>query len=230
MWSRGRTITPHDSLHTVFLNITTLHSQLMGFMQETEDKRSHLENLREKLSQITYARMAVDDLRGEYYETLYKIAKEKERAIQLQKIQIMETIRRDKLAFLQKQRFDTMRMFTDQNGNDPFQQRNGQLLGGQFDMDMDVSSVSGFYKNPHVDPNKCYGLSSEVDQNVSSLYPENKAHICVRSADLSSGIKSPEKTMEKKLGAATVFPEQGESTNHMVESVKIEEEDLIRFD
>ncbi|XP_055593123.1 hepatocyte growth factor-regulated tyrosine kinase substrate isoform X2 [Uranotaenia lowii] len=102
--SRGRSISTDSSVQTLFMNLTSLHSRLLTFIKDMDDKRMWYEQLQDKLTQIKDSRAALDVLRQEHQEKLRRIAEEQERQKQLQMAQKLEVMRKKKQEYLQYQR------------------------------------------------------------------------------------------------------------------------------
>ncbi|XP_058794877.1 hepatocyte growth factor-regulated tyrosine kinase substrate isoform X2 [Phymastichus coffea] len=102
--SRGRSIANDSSVQTLFMNITALHSKLLRYIQDQEDKRVYYEGLQDKLTQIKDARCALDALREEHRLTLLQEKQEADRKKQLQMAQKLEIMRKEKREYLQYQR------------------------------------------------------------------------------------------------------------------------------
>ncbi|XP_055371544.1 hepatocyte growth factor-regulated tyrosine kinase substrate [Condylostylus longicornis] len=102
--SRGRNIANDTSVQTLFMNITSLHSQLLTYIKKTDDKRMWCEQLQDKLNQVKDSRAALDLLRQEHAEKLRRAAEEQERQRQLQMAQKLEIMRKKKQEYLQYQR------------------------------------------------------------------------------------------------------------------------------
>ncbi|XP_065332917.1 hepatocyte growth factor-regulated tyrosine kinase substrate isoform X1 [Cloeon dipterum] len=102
--SRGRSIANDSSVQTLFMNLTSLHSQLLKHITEEEDKRIHFEGLQDKLAQLRDARAALDALREEHREKLRRQAEEQERIRQMQMAQKLDMMRQKKQEYLQYQR------------------------------------------------------------------------------------------------------------------------------
>ncbi|XP_055636546.1 hepatocyte growth factor-regulated tyrosine kinase substrate [Toxorhynchites rutilus septentrionalis] len=102
--SRGRSISTDSSVQTLFMNLTSLHSRLLTFIKDMDDKRMWYEQLQDKLTQIKDSRAALDVLRQEHQEKLRRIAEEQERQKQLQMAQKLEIMRKKKQEYLQYQR------------------------------------------------------------------------------------------------------------------------------
>lgn len=102
--SRGRNICNDSSVQTLFMNLTALHSQLLTYIKETDDKRMWYEQLQDKLAQVKDSRAALDVLRQEHVEKLRRIAEEQERQRQMQMAQKLEIMRKKKQEYLQYQR------------------------------------------------------------------------------------------------------------------------------
>uniref|UniRef100_A0A8D8J7Y8 Hepatocyte growth factor-regulated tyrosine kinase substrate n=1 Tax=Culex pipiens TaxID=7175 RepID=A0A8D8J7Y8_CULPI len=102
--SRGRSISTDSSVQTLFMNLTSLHSRLLTFIKDMDDKRMWYEQLQDKLTQIKDSRAALDVLRQEHQDKLRRIAEEQERQKQLQMAQKLEIMRKKKQEYLQYQR------------------------------------------------------------------------------------------------------------------------------
>ncbi|XP_055546735.1 hepatocyte growth factor-regulated tyrosine kinase substrate isoform X2 [Wyeomyia smithii] len=102
--SRGRSISTDSSVQTLFMNLTSLHSRLLTFIKDMDDKRMWYEHLQDKLTQIKDSRAALDVLRLEHQEKLRRLAEEQERQKQLQMAQKLEIMRKKKQEYLQYQR------------------------------------------------------------------------------------------------------------------------------
>lgn len=101
---RGRSIANDSAVQSLFLNITNMHSQLIKYIQQQDEGRTHFENLQDKLNQIRDARAALDALREEHQEQLKREAEEAERIRQQQMSQKLEIMRKKKQEYLQYQR------------------------------------------------------------------------------------------------------------------------------
>jgi growth factor-regulated tyrosine kinase substrate len=102
--SRGRSIANDTSVQTLFMNITSMHSRLLTYIKDMDDKRLWYEQLQDKLSQIKDSRAALDVLRQEHVEKLRRIAEEQERQRQMQMAYKLEIMRKKKQEYLQYQR------------------------------------------------------------------------------------------------------------------------------
>ncbi|XP_022214941.2 hepatocyte growth factor-regulated tyrosine kinase substrate isoform X2 [Drosophila obscura] len=102
--SRGRSISNDSSVQTLFMTLTSLHSQQLSYIKEKDDKRMWYEQLQDKLAQIKDSRAALDVLRQEHVEKLRRIAEEQERQRQMQMAQKLEIMRKKKQEYLQYQR------------------------------------------------------------------------------------------------------------------------------
>lgn len=51
--SRGRNISNDSSVQTLFMNITSLHSRLLSYIKDMDDKRMWYEQLQDKLTQVS---------------------------------------------------------------------------------------------------------------------------------------------------------------------------------
>lgn len=102
--SRGRSIANDTSVQTLFMNITSMHSRLLTYIKDMDDKRLWYEQLQDKLSQVKDSRAALDVLRQEHLEKLRRIAEEQERQRQMQMAYKLEIMRKKKQEYLQYQR------------------------------------------------------------------------------------------------------------------------------
>nr|CAG4647868.1 EOG090X05AE [Moina brachiata] len=102
--SRGRSIANDSSVQTLFMNITTMHTRLLQYIQHQENARAYYEGLQDKLAQARDARAALDSLREEHRERLRREAEEAERQRQIQMAQKLEIMRKKKQEYLQYQR------------------------------------------------------------------------------------------------------------------------------
>ncbi|KAK9704184.1 VHS domain [Popillia japonica] len=102
--SRGRSIVSDSSVQTLFMSLTSMHSQLLKYIQQHDDSRLHYERLQDKLAQVKDARAALDALREEHRLKLKREAEEAERQRQLQMAHKLEIMRKKKQEYLQYQR------------------------------------------------------------------------------------------------------------------------------
>jgi hepatocyte growth factor-regulated tyrosine kinase substrate len=102
--SRGRSISNDSSVQTLFMNITSMHSKLLTYIKEMDDKRMWYEQLQDKLAQVKDSRAALDVLRQEHQEKLRRIAEEQELQRQMQMAHKLEIMRKKKQEYLQYQR------------------------------------------------------------------------------------------------------------------------------
>lgn len=110
-WFLSRSIANDTSVQSLFMNITAMHSQLLRYIQEHDDRRIHFERLQDKLTQVKDARAALDSLREEHSEKLRREAEEAERQKQLQMMLKLEIMRKKKQEFLQVRGKKTLRRF-----------------------------------------------------------------------------------------------------------------------
>ncbi|XP_075973657.1 hepatocyte growth factor regulated tyrosine kinase substrate isoform X2 [Anticarsia gemmatalis] len=102
--SRGRSIANDTSVQTLFMNITAMHSRLLRFIQQQDDKRVYLESLQDKVTQIRDSRAALDTLRAEHAARLAAAAEAAERQRQMQMAAKLQAMRKKKHEYLQYQR------------------------------------------------------------------------------------------------------------------------------
>ncbi|CAD6999989.1 unnamed protein product [Ceratitis capitata] len=131
--SRGRSISNDSSVQTLFLNLTSLHSQQLSYIKEMDDKRMWYEQLQDKLAQIKDSRAALDVLRQEHVEKLRRLAEEQERQRQIQMAQKLEIMRKKKQEYLQYQRQLALQRIQEQEREMQLrqEQQKAQYLMGQ---------------------------------------------------------------------------------------------------
>lgn len=112
--SRGRPISNDTSVQSMFMNITSLHAQLLQYLQGQDDRRVHYEWLQDRLSQVRDARAALDSLREEHRDQQRRQAEEVQRLRQIQMMQKLEIMRQKKHEYLQYQRQMAMQRIQDQ--------------------------------------------------------------------------------------------------------------------
>ncbi|XP_033236293.1 hepatocyte growth factor-regulated tyrosine kinase substrate isoform X2 [Drosophila pseudoobscura] len=131
--SRGRSISNDSSVQTLFMTLTSLHSQQLSYIKEKDDKRMWYEQLQDKLAQIKDSRAALDVLRQEHVEKLRRIAEEQERQRQMQMAQKLEIMRKKKQEYLQYQRQLALQRIQEQEREMQLrqEQQKAQYLMGQ---------------------------------------------------------------------------------------------------
>ncbi|XP_020806039.1 hepatocyte growth factor-regulated tyrosine kinase substrate isoform X3 [Drosophila serrata] len=131
--SRGRSISNDSSVQTLFMTLTSLHSQQLSYIKEMDDKRMWYEQLQDKLTQIKDSRAALDQLRQEHVEKLRRIAEEQERQRQMQMAQKLEIMRKKKQEYLQYQRQLALQRIQEQEREMQLrqEQQKAQYLMGQ---------------------------------------------------------------------------------------------------
>ncbi|CAB3229976.1 unnamed protein product [Arctia plantaginis] len=102
--SRGRSIANDTAVQTLFMNITAMHSRLLRYIQQQDDKRVYLESLQDKVTQIRDSRAALDTLRAEHAARLAAQAEAAERQRQMQMAAKLQAMRKKKHEYLQYQR------------------------------------------------------------------------------------------------------------------------------
>ncbi|XP_030382844.1 hepatocyte growth factor-regulated tyrosine kinase substrate isoform X2 [Scaptodrosophila lebanonensis] len=131
--SRGRSIANDSSVQTLFMTLTSLHSQQLSYIKQMDDKRMWYEQLQDKLVQIKDSRAALDVLRQEHVEKLRRIAEEQERQRQMQMAQKLEIMRKKKQEYLQYQRQLALQRIQEQEREMQLrqEQQKAQYLMGQ---------------------------------------------------------------------------------------------------
>lgn len=133
--SRGRSIANDSSVQTWFMNITAMHSRLLRYIQEQDDKRVYYEGLQDKVAQIKESRAALDALRDEHREKLRRQAEEAERQRQMQMALKLEIMRKKKQEYLQYQRQLALQRIQEQEREMQMrqeQQKQQYILGGGY--------------------------------------------------------------------------------------------------
>ncbi|XP_053607338.1 hepatocyte growth factor-regulated tyrosine kinase substrate isoform X2 [Plodia interpunctella] len=102
--SRGRSIANDTSVQTLFMNITAMHSRLLRYIQQQDDKRVYLESLQDKVTQVRDSRAALDTLRAEHAARLAAQAEAVDRQRQMQMAAKLQAMRKKKHEYLQYQR------------------------------------------------------------------------------------------------------------------------------
>uniref|UniRef100_A0A1B0GQU1 Hepatocyte growth factor-regulated tyrosine kinase substrate n=1 Tax=Phlebotomus papatasi TaxID=29031 RepID=A0A1B0GQU1_PHLPP len=145
--SRGRSISNDSSVQTLFMNLTSFHSKLLGYIKEMDDKRMWYEQLQDKLAQVKDSRAALDVLRQEHQEKLRRMAEEMERQRQLQMAHKLEIMRKKKQEYLQYQRQLALQRIQEQ-------EREMQLRQEQQKAQYMMGAQGGF---PYMAPNAAAG-------------------------------------------------------------------------
>ncbi|XP_041978001.1 hepatocyte growth factor-regulated tyrosine kinase substrate isoform X2 [Aricia agestis] len=136
--SRGRSIANDTSVQTLFMNITAMHSKLLRYIQQQDDKRVYLESLQDKISQVRDSRAALDTLRAEHAARLAAAAEAAERQRQLQMAAKLQAMRKKKHEYLQYQRQLALQRVQEQ-------EREMQMRQEQQKHQYMMSASSGFY-------------------------------------------------------------------------------------
>ncbi|XP_045448439.1 hepatocyte growth factor-regulated tyrosine kinase substrate [Melitaea cinxia] len=136
--SRGRSIANDTSVQTLFMNITAMHSKLLRYIQQQDDKRVYLESLQDKITQVRDSRAALDTLRAEHAARLAAAAEAAERTRQLQMAAKLQALRRKKHDYLQYQRQLALQRVQEQ-------EREMQIRQEQQKHQYMMSANSGFY-------------------------------------------------------------------------------------
>lgn len=111
---RGRPIANDSSVQSLFLSISNMHSQLIKYTQEEEDRRVHFEGLQDKLTEIRDARAALDALREEDRDRKRRMAEEADAIRQRQMAEKLGVMRQKKQEYLQFQRQLALQRIQDQ--------------------------------------------------------------------------------------------------------------------
>ncbi|KAJ6650133.1 Hepatocyte growth factor-regulated tyrosine kinase substrate, partial [Pseudolycoriella hygida] len=134
--SRGRSNSNDSAVQTLFLNVTSMHSKLLAYIKEMDDKRMWFEQLQDKLTQVKDSRAALDMLRHEHQEKLRRIAEETERQRQMQMAHTLELMRKKKQEYLLYQRQLALRQIQEQEREMQMRQEQQKALyqmgGGNF--------------------------------------------------------------------------------------------------
>ncbi|XP_073945414.1 hepatocyte growth factor regulated tyrosine kinase substrate isoform X2 [Choristoneura fumiferana] len=136
--SRGRSIANDTSVQSLFMNITAMHSQLLRYIQQQDDKRVYLESLQDKINQIRDSRAALDTLRAEHTARLAAAAEAAERQRQMQMAAKLQAMRKKKHEYLQYQRQLALQRVQEQ-------EREMQMRQEQQKHQYMMSAGSGYY-------------------------------------------------------------------------------------
>lgn len=136
--SRGRSIANDTSVQTLFMNITAMHSKLLRYIQQQDDKRVYLESLQDKINQVRDSRAALDTLRAEHAARLAAQAEAAERQRQMQMAVKLQAMRKKKHEYLQYQRQLALQRVQEQ-------EREMQMRQEQQKHQYMMSANSGFY-------------------------------------------------------------------------------------
>ncbi|XP_046959369.1 hepatocyte growth factor-regulated tyrosine kinase substrate isoform X1 [Vanessa cardui] len=136
--SRGRSIANDTSVQTLFMNITAMHSKLLRYIQQQDDKRVYLESLQDKITQVRDSRAALDTLRAEHAARLAQAAEAAERQRQMQMAVKLQAMRKKKHEYLQYQRQLALQRVQEQ-------EREMQMRQEQQKHQYMMSANSGFY-------------------------------------------------------------------------------------
>lgn len=112
---RNRPVINDSALQSLFLKLNTeIQPKLSEYIKTYEDERAVCERLQDKLSQISDARAALDDLREEHQEKLRQEAAEAERERQSKLATKLELMRQKKSQMMQYQRELALQRIRDQ--------------------------------------------------------------------------------------------------------------------
>lgn len=102
---RNRPISNDSAVQSLFLKLNgDVQPKITEYIKTYEEERAYYERLQDKLSQISDARAALDDLREEHQEKLRQQAAEAERLRQTQLATKLEAMRQKKTQMMQYQR------------------------------------------------------------------------------------------------------------------------------
>lgn len=145
--SRGRSNANDSAVQTLFLNVTSMHSKLLAYIKEMDDKRMWFEQLQDKLTQVKDSRAALDMLRHEHQEKLRRIAEESERQRQMQMAHTLELMRKKKQEYLLYQRQLALRQIQEQEREMQMRQEQQKALyqmgGGNFNYMPGIGQTQG---------------------------------------------------------------------------------------
>uniref|UniRef100_A0ABD2VY21 Hepatocyte growth factor-regulated tyrosine kinase substrate n=1 Tax=Trichogramma kaykai TaxID=54128 RepID=A0ABD2VY21_9HYME len=176
--SRGRSIANDSSVQTLFMNITALHSKLLRYIQDQEDKRVHFEGLQDKLTQIKDARAALDALREEHRIAVLREQQEAERKKQVLMAQKLEVMRKSKQEHLQMLREEALNRIQEQEREmklraeqqkQQYMMSGGYQLGGYVDMPGGPGSPVRQMPYPMQEPT--YGTITQTGGQPIYSYP-----------------------------------------------------------
>ncbi|CAG5111514.1 Oidioi.mRNA.OKI2018_I69.chr2.g5816.t1.cds [Oikopleura dioica] len=102
--ARGKPIASDTTVQTLFQQVSNLQPTLLQHMAEAEERRTHWEQLNDKVTMIHEARNALNALRTEHKAEMRRKAEEAERQRQILLAQKLELMRQKKREFLENQR------------------------------------------------------------------------------------------------------------------------------
>ena len=105
---RGKPIAMDMTVQTLFKQVSELHPKLLEMMHDAEERRTHWEQLADKVNMISDARTALNALRDEHKQEVRRRAEEAERQRQILLAQKLEMMRQKKRQYLETQRAATL--------------------------------------------------------------------------------------------------------------------------
>uniref|UniRef100_A0A1L8DMP8 Hepatocyte growth factor-regulated tyrosine kinase substrate n=1 Tax=Nyssomyia neivai TaxID=330878 RepID=A0A1L8DMP8_9DIPT len=178
--SRGRSISNDSSVQTLFMNLTSFHSKLLGYIKVMDDKRMWYEQLQDKLAQVKDSRAALDVLRQEHQEKLRRMAEEMERQRQLQMAHKLEIMRKKKQEYLQYQRQLALQRIQEQEREMQLrqeQQKAQYMMGSQAFPYMPPNGGSPIHQmnNPYQQPPYGYNqMPPRFPPGTNPMYEQHK--------------------------------------------------------
>ncbi|KAK0082250.1 hypothetical protein PV325_010788 [Microctonus aethiopoides] len=175
--SRGRSIINDSFFQGLFMNITTMHSRLLKYIQEHDDTRVNYEGLQDKLAQVKDARDALDVLREEHREKVRREAEEAERQKQMLMAMKLDIMRKKKQEYLNYQRQLALQKIQERERELQMrqeQQKQQYMMGGYQNVSsfMGPSSQGSPIRHVHYHPpGTNYNPMSPTNQGVYSYGP-----------------------------------------------------------
>lgn len=220
--SRGRSIANDSSVQTWFMNITAMHSRLLRYIQEQDDKRVYYEGLQDKVAQIKESRLALDALREEHREKLRREAEEAERQRQLQMAHKLEIMRKKKQEYLQYQRQLALQRIQEQEREMQMrqEQQKQQYILGVYQPHPNFigppSQNSPVHQVQYLNPGCNYNSTPATHQNVYGYGQPPAGTYPIKNYGLPIGSNNSQEQQQQQQQMPTDFPMQGrENLGHV---------------
>ncbi|VDP04911.1 unnamed protein product [Soboliphyme baturini] len=146
--NRGRSLISDSSVQTMFMTLTSMHSQLLKYLQEVDDNRTYFETLQDKLTQIRDAREAVDALREEHQQRRQYEMMEQQRQRHLQMVAKLESMRIKKHEMLEQQRLMALQKIDEEEREMAL--RKQAMLQQQAYVAGEFLLIAHFYRRSHL--------------------------------------------------------------------------------
>lgn len=195
---RGRAIANDNGVQSLFLNLTNMHSQLIMYMQQTDEARTNCERLQDKINQIRDARAALDALREDYRDQMRRAAEEAERIRQQQMAQKLEIMRQKKHEYLQYQREVALQRMQEQERE--LMMRSEQLKYAAANTNSPVSSQWSAVPGSYMPPTST--IAGQHNYYMTS-YPQSQAMVTPQSIINGQYVQAPLPNASNMVAAHT---------------------------